>query len=78
MKNSGDLNFRRLVMLEKGARFQSELESASYEVQVLVFCHSKDSLSILCFLSRTFEVRPCVQQRACSPTGGNYNIIRFR
>jgi len=47
-ENSGDLNFRRLVMLER------VLVSIGIGVCILwspgfSFCHSKDSLSILCF-----------------------------
>ena len=50
------------------------MESASYEVQVLVFAILK-IVSAYCAFVKDIEVRPCVQQRACSPTGGNYNII---
>lgn len=75
-ENSGDLNFRRLVMLER-VLVSIGIESASYEVQVLVFAILK-IVSAYCAFVKDIEVRPCVQQRACSPTGGNYNIIRFR
>ena len=54
----------------KGCSFQSELESASYEVQVLVFVILK-IVSAYCAFVKDIEVRPCVQQRACNPTGGN-------
>lgn len=63
-------------MLER-VLVSTELESASYEVQVLVFAILK-IVSAYCAFVKDIEVRPCVQQRACSPTGGNYNIIRFR
>ena len=77
-ENSGDLNFRRLVMLERVlVSIGIGVCILCYEVQVLVFAILK-IVSAYCAFVKDIEVRPCVQQRACSPTGGNYNIIRFR